>query len=132
MTICLLVEWTQPSETADNFIYFSKISSVDLPYPQENVCLSLGPDHALYAVGSQSHVTMLDGRCPSQLLYSVESIDKDAGIRSLSFHNDVVTIGSGFGSCSFLDLRTNKFIQKPNGNACRLEAGQGWLVSGIY
>ncbi len=52
-----------------------------------------------------------------------------SGIRSLSFHNDVVTIGTGFGSCSFLDLRTYKFIQKPDGNVCQLKAGKGWLVS---
>ena len=61
------------------YFLFYKISSVNLPYPEENVCLSLEPHHTLYAVGSQSHVTMLDGRCPSKHLYSVESIDKDAG-----------------------------------------------------
>ncbi|XP_028399193.1 DDB1- and CUL4-associated factor 12-like [Dendronephthya gigantea] len=103
------------------------ISSVDLPYQQENVCLSLEPGNSLYAVGSQSHVTMLDGRCPSSFLYSVESIEKDAGIRSLSFHHEVVTIGSGFGTCSFLDLRTCRYILKPDGKICQLKAGEGWL-----
>ena len=51
------------------------------------------------------------------------------GIRSLSFHNNVVTIGTGFGSCSFLDLRTYQFIKKADGSICQLKAGDGWLVS---
>lgn len=60
---------------------------MDLPYQQENICLSLEPANSLYAVGSLSHVTLLDGRCPSKLLYTVESIDKDAGKMALTLFN---------------------------------------------
>ena len=74
---------------------------------------------------------MCDANCKLQhALSSVAHIDfLTSGIRSLSFHNEVVTIGTGFGSCSFLDLRTNKFLQKQDGNVCQLKAGEGWLVS---
>jgi hypothetical protein len=84
MLLCLEQQLHQSYNSI--LFFFYKISSVDLPYQQENICLSLEPGHTLYAVGSQSHVTMLDGRCPSNVLYSVESIDKDAGADIIAKH----------------------------------------------
>lgn len=52
------------------------------------------------------------------------------GIRSLSFHNELVTIGTGFGSCSFLDLKTKRFIQTQEKNVCQLKAKEGFRVCG--
>ena len=54
-----------------------------------------------------------------------------SGIRSVSFKEDVLTIGTGGGSVHFFDLRANKYLELNCGHTCALTVGEGWLVS-IY
>ena len=51
------------------------------------------------------------------------------GIRSVSFKEDVLTIGTGGGSVHFFDLRANKYLELNCGHTCALTVGEGWLVS---
>ena len=52
-----------------------------------------------------------------------------SGIRSVSFKEDVLTIGTGGGSVHFFDLRANKYLELNCGHTCALTVGEGWLVS---
>ena len=52
-----------------------------------------------------------------------------AGIRSVSFREDVLTIGTGGGSVHFYDLRASKYLELNCGHTCALTVGEGWLVS---
>lgn len=85
----------------------------------------------LYAVGSRSHVTFIDPRQPStQIAGSVKSVDKDCGVRSLEFNQQLLSIGTGAGHLYFFDMRTNEFLFDSSGSkSCVLTASQGWLVS---
>ena len=85
----------------------------------------------LYAVGSRSHVTFIDPRQSStHIAGSVKSVDKDCGVRSLEFNQQLLSIGTGAGHLYFYDMRTNEFLLENNSSKpCVLTASQGWLVS---
>ena len=87
----------------------------------------------LYAVGSRSHVTFIDPRqSPTHVAGSVKSIDKDCGVRSLEFNQQLLSIGTGAGHLYFYDMRTRDFLSDNNsGRPLFLTASQGWLVSSI-
>ena len=59
----------------------------------------------LLAVGSNSHILLMDPRMPRMLVRPIESLDGHQGIRSLSFQHDLITCGSGQGHVFFYDLR---------------------------
>lgn len=88
----------------------------------------------LYAVGSRSHVTFVDPRQPStHIAGSVKSVDKDCGVRSLEFNQQLLSIGTGAGHLYFYDMRTNEFLLDSNSSKpCVLTASQGWLVSLLH
>ena len=52
-----------------------------------------------------------------------------AGIRSLSFKKDIITIGTGMGVVLFFDVRAMKYLDNMCGHPCQLAVGPGWLVS---
>jgi hypothetical protein len=84
----------------------------------------------LYAVGSRSHVTFIDPRQPSShVAGSVKSVDRDCGVRSLEFNQQLLSIGTGAGHLYFYDMRTNGFLMDNTLKPCFLTASQGWLVS---
>jgi len=99
-----------------------------LPHPRENVCMTVNEDGSLFAVGSQSHVTFVDPRvlkvCGTR---SILCKQRGCGIRSLSFKNDLLTIGTGQGSVYFYDVRAEKYLELFCGASVQLEAGMGWL-----
>jgi len=109
-----------------NFESSKKTATIPLPHCQENVCLAQEKCNSLYAVGSLSHVSLIDPRTCS-LAGSVCSKDQGAGVRSVSFRDYVLTIGTGLGSILFYDLRARKFLEKPDGSQCVYKAGKGWL-----
>ncbi|XP_041465046.1 DDB1- and CUL4-associated factor 12-like [Lytechinus variegatus] len=123
------------SLSANGFIHlwdlrgFRKVHSRRLPYCEENVCIALSQDHSLYAVGSQSHVTFLDsrnGRCVA----SVHSKERGSGVRSVSFKDGVLTVGTGQGALMFFELRAGHFIEKDvDGRTMpvKLYTGKGYL-----
>ncbi len=52
-----------------------------------------------------------------------------AGVRSVSFREDVLTIGTGAGKVNFFDIRAGKYLELKCGHTCTLTMGDGWLVS---
>uniref|UniRef100_G3P286 DDB1 and CUL4 associated factor 12 n=1 Tax=Gasterosteus aculeatus TaxID=69293 RepID=G3P286_GASAC len=115
-----------------------KILSTKLPHCKENVCLAYGQDWSVYAVGSQAHVSFLDPRQPTHSIKSVNSRERGSGIRSVSFYEHIVTVGTGQGSLLFYDIRAQRFLENPlnSGGGYRkfpgdgilkLSTGKGWL-----
>lgn len=108
---------------------FRKLQTRRLPYCEENVCITLSEEYSLYAVGSQSHVSFLDsrnGRCVA----SVHSKEKGSGVRSVTFKDAVLTVGTGQGALMFFDLRAGHFIETDiQGKTVpmRLHTGKGFL-----
>lgn len=62
-----------------------------------------------------------------------------AGIRSVSFYEHIVTVGTGQGSLLFYDIRAQRFLENPLNLAggyrkcpgdgiLKLTTGKGWLV----
>ncbi|EHB08625.1 WD repeat-containing protein 40C [Heterocephalus glaber] len=116
----------------------SRLLSIRLPYCRENVCLTYCDDLSLYAVGSQSHVSFLDPRQRQQNIRPLCSRDGGTGVRSLSFYQRIVTVGTGHSSLLFYDIRAQKFLEERSvpssdsfpGSARRklkLTCGRGWL-----
>ncbi|KAJ3044926.1 DDB1- and CUL4-associated factor 12 [Rhizophlyctis rosea] len=85
------------------------VSSIPLYHTSETVCLALDSLHTLYAIGSQSHISLADPRAGS-VVHAVESLDEGWGVRSLSINSEVVTVGGGFSRISFYDLRAQRYI----------------------
>uniref|UniRef100_A0A8C7PDK4 DDB1 and CUL4 associated factor 12 n=1 Tax=Oncorhynchus mykiss TaxID=8022 RepID=A0A8C7PDK4_ONCMY len=116
----------------------SKLLSTKLPHCKENVCLAYGQDWSVYAVGSQAHVSFLDPRQPTHNIKSVSSRERGSGIRSVSFYEHIVTVGTGQGSLLFYDIRAQRFLedpsslaggfrQRPGEGILKLTTGKGWL-----
>ncbi|KAG8456877.1 hypothetical protein GDO86_002604 [Hymenochirus boettgeri] len=114
----------------------SKLLSTKLPYCRENVCLAYGLEWSVYAVGSQAHVSFLDPRQPPHCAKSVYCREQGSGIRSVSFYEHIVTVGTGQGSLLFYDIRAHRFLEdttgtcqnsKSKGDMLKLTTGKGWL-----
>ncbi|XP_074599022.1 DDB1 and CUL4 associated factor 12-like protein [Brevipalpus obovatus] len=91
----------------------------------DNVCLAQESDRNVYAVGSRTHVNLVDQR-------TFESCRKinisHQGIRSLSFFSDVLTIGTGSGVVLFYDIRNGGLINvKSTLENATLNVSKGWL-----
>ncbi|XP_008159037.2 DDB1- and CUL4-associated factor 12-like protein 2 [Eptesicus fuscus] len=116
----------------------SRLLSIRLPYCRENVCLTYCDELSLYAVGSQSHVSFVDPRQRQQNIRPLCSREGGTGVRSLSFYQHIITVGTGHGSLLFYDVRAQKFVEEkasvildssrePTGRKLRLTCGRGWL-----
>lgn len=100
-----------------------------MEHDDETVCLALESDAMLYAVGSRSHVSLYDVRSDKPVAI-ISSYDPGAGVRSLSFRNPLLTVGTGRGSLFFFDLRTGSFLEHSDTNEMICyRSGKGWLVS---
>lgn len=106
---------------------FIQKHSRKLPFSQENVCMAQHYDHKLYAVGSHSHVTLLD----MQTLKPVQKITskyQGCGVRSLSFTGDLLTVGTGIGILMFYDVRARRYLEDAEGSRpAILRATRGWV-----
>lgn len=62
-----------------------------------------------------------------------------SGIRSVSFYEHIVTVGTGLGSLLFYDIRAQRFLEKPlnltggyrkcpGEGILKLTTGKGWVV----
>eukprot|EP00794_Sanderia_malayensis_P009831 gene9831-10839_t len=122
--------------SSNAFVHFldtemlKKTTSIPLMHCQENVCMACGNCNRLYAIGSLSHVSFVDSRT-SSMVGSICSKDQGAGVRSLSFKDYVLTIGTGMGSILFYDLRAQKFLENSDGSSCQYKIGKGWLRDDI-
>lgn len=82
----------------------------------------------MFAVGSQSHISIIDPRTPS-IVRVIDSADEGWGVRSLDFKSHILTTGGGFGRIGFYDLRAQQYLDGFDDTKKYLEAGHGWLVS---
>ncbi|KAB0372336.1 DDB1- and CUL4-associated factor 12-like protein 2 [Muntiacus reevesi] len=116
----------------------ARLLSIRLPYCRENVCLTYCDELSLYAVGSQSHVSFLDLRQGHQSVRHLCSREGGTGVRSLSFYEHIITVGTGHGSLLFYDVRAQRFLEekisvspysspRSTGRRLRLICGRGWL-----
>ncbi len=103
--------------------------STKLPFCLENVCLAQENDRELYAVGSKSHISLLDAKTLKPI-EKITSKYQGCGIRSLTFSNDLLTIGTGVGAVLFYDIRNMKYLESSsNKRFAVLKATKGWVVS---
>ncbi|XP_007537146.2 DDB1- and CUL4-associated factor 12-like protein 2 [Erinaceus europaeus] len=126
----------------DGFFHLWKVQnnltrqlSFRLPYCRENVCLTYCHEPALFAVGSQSHISFLDLRQGQQNIWPLCSREGGTGVRSLSFYHHILTVGTGHGSLLFYDIRAQKFLEESANRSSlpeprrklKLTCGRGWL-----
>ncbi|XP_043206811.1 DDB1- and CUL4-associated factor 12-like [Amphibalanus amphitrite] len=109
---------------------FKQKLSRKLPHSMDNVCLALGDNCKMYAVGSKSHTTILDSKS-LKVLKKITAKYHGCGIRSLSFNGDILTIGTGTAVLMFYDLRAQKYLDSgvSSGRAVVLKAASGWASS---
>jgi WD repeat-containing protein 40A len=113
---------------------FTELCSVDMPYSSENVCLELQKEYNIYAIGSRSHVSFIDGRLANQAIGVIKSKDRECGVRSLQFKNELISIGTGGGKVFFYDLRASNYLPSNGSQAhstqeiCSLRTTPGWVV----
>ncbi|XP_058514600.1 DDB1- and CUL4-associated factor 12-like protein 2 [Ochotona princeps] len=118
--------------------FLSRLLSIRLPYFRENVCLTYCDELSLYAVGSQAHVSFVDPRQAHHNIRPLCSREGGTGVRSLSFYQHIITVGTGHGSLLFYDVRAQKFLEEREkvvlnsspGTArkkLKLTCGRGWL-----
>ncbi|XP_077001250.1 DDB1- and CUL4-associated factor 12-like protein 2 [Tamandua tetradactyla] len=116
----------------------TRLLSVRLPYGRENVCLTYCEELSAFAVGSQYHVSFFDPRQHQQNIRPLCSRDGGTGVRSLSFYQHIITVGTGHGTLLFYDVRAQKFLEErasaspasspgPAGRKLKLTTGRGWL-----
>ncbi|KAF9438902.1 DDB1- and CUL4-associated factor 12 [Entomortierella beljakovae] len=94
----------------------------------ETVCLAASSQANLFAVGSQSHISVIDPRI-GKVAFVADSCDDGCGVRSLDFKSHILTTGGGFGRIGFFDLRAQRYLdglseEEPNRYH---EIGHGWL-----
>ncbi|KAF9107392.1 DDB1- and CUL4-associated factor 12 [Mortierella sp. GBA35] len=110
----------------ENYIQISKLKLVR---SAETVCLTSNADANLFAVGSQSHITVIDPRT-SDLVHETESCDEGWGVRALDFKSHIITTGGGYGRIGYYDLRAQRYLDGfDNGQSTRKyqDIGVGWL-----
>ncbi|BDA46679.1 DDB1- and CUL4-associated factor 12 [Coccomyxa sp. Obi] len=81
--------------------------NVRLKHSKEVVCLAMSD--SLLAVGSQSHITLVDPR-KKTAVQDIESLDDAHGVRSLNFLDHLLSCGSGQGKLFFYDLRASAYL----------------------
>ena len=84
-------------------------SHIDLPESSEYVCLSQSVERSLYAVGSKALITLVDPRT-SSVVRKIPTHCSHQNIRSISFSDNVCSIGTGSGSVLFYDLKKDEFF----------------------
>ncbi|XP_025199342.1 DDB1- and CUL4-associated factor 12 [Melanaphis sacchari] len=95
---------------------------------QDNVCMAMKNDSSLYAVGCRSYTLLLDSRT----LHTIKKIParySGCGIRSLSFQDNVITIGTGVGVIMFYDIRAGKYLESSinSSRAVVLKTSRGYV-----
>ncbi|ORX46630.1 WD40 repeat-like protein [Piromyces finnis] len=84
------------------------INSLNLKREKDTVCIGLETDNNIYAIGSQSNVSIIDPRSTS-VVHKIPSLDDGWGVRAVSFKYYNIAIGGGFGRLSFYDLRNQQY-----------------------
>ncbi|XP_018496863.1 DDB1- and CUL4-associated factor 12 [Galendromus occidentalis] len=79
-----------------------------LEYDQENVCIAVKDN--MTVVGSKSYVTILDSRSLGTIR-TISALKSICGVRSLSFKDYLLTVGTGQSNVLFLDTRNFQYIE---------------------
>lgn len=95
-------------------------------HTKENVCMCASKERTMYAVGSQSHINLVDPRSPNTLT-TIISRYRGGGVRSVSFCDDVLTIGTGVGNILFFDIKAGKYLECDCGHTFTMTVGKGFL-----
>lgn len=138
---------------------FSQKLSRKLPNCQDNVCIASQPQ-GLYAVGCRSYTLLLDPRTLQvayfiskmfvlmhkvtininistrdlwffwQAVRKVASRYSGCGIRSASFQENILTVGTGLGMLMFYDIRAGKYLESSinSSRTVVLKASKGHVV----
>ncbi|KAL4227384.1 DDB1- and CUL4-associated factor 12 [Mactra antiquata] len=106
---------------------FKLVYNLKVQNCKENVCMCVSKEKTLYAIGSQSHVNLVDPRS-KPAVSKIASKFPRGGIRSVSFRGDVITIGTGTGHILFFDLKAGKYLESSCGHSCSLVLGKGWML----
>mmetsp|Transcript_51764 Transcript_51764/g.128807 ORF Transcript_51764/g.128807 Transcript_51764/m.128807 type:complete len:449 (-) Transcript_51764:216-1562(-) len=102
-------------------------SSTDLVHKAELVCMACDLERGAYAVGSESHVQIVDPRA-RRVACVFDAVEEKCGIRSLSFNGHILTVGGGSGTLSFWDMAAHKYLELENAGGCKsLRTGKGWI-----
>ncbi|KAL7034776.1 hypothetical protein ACKWTF_008092 [Chironomus riparius] len=106
---------------------FSQKMSRKLPNCQENVCIAC-QENGLYAVGCRSYTLLLDPRT-LQAVKKIASRYNGCGIRSASFQQNILTIGTGLGMLMFFDVRAGKYLESSinTSRTVVLKASKGYV-----
>ncbi|KAI8353698.1 WD40-repeat-containing domain protein [Mortierella sp. GBAus27b] len=105
---------------------FNQISKMKLIHTSETVCITSNAETNLFAVGSQSHISLIDPRS-SNIVHVIDSCDEGWGVRSLDFKSHILTTGGGFGRIGFYDVRAQRYLDEFDNGKKYLEVGHGWL-----
>ena len=108
----------------------SFISHIPLENTLELVSMaSLDSHQSVWAIGSQSHITLIDGRS-GKVCQNIASNDEGYGVRSLAVRHDTIITGGGMGRLSFFNLTAGKYHQFPclDGTVAEYkDCGDGWI-----
>ncbi|KAI7816675.1 WD40-repeat-containing domain protein [Gamsiella multidivaricata] len=108
---------------------YVQLSKLKLIHSTETVCLTANSDANLFAVGSQSHISIIDPRSTS-IVHDIDSCDEGWGVRALDFKSHIITTGGGFGRIGYYDVRAQRYLDGfNNGESTKRfqEIGPGWL-----
>lgn len=101
-------------------------NACDLTYRSDLCSLAQNEDH-LYAVGSNSHIQLVDSRSLS-IVSTINSRTPECRIRSMSFNSEILTVTTGIGGVLFYDIRNSKYIQnRQTKELVLLKASTGWI-----
>ena len=77
----------------------------------DNLCLAHYPDGKLYAVGSKTHVDLIDYRTSYSNSKRISFPQPSIGVRSLSCTGNILTFATGCGCVFFYDLKAEKILE---------------------
>ncbi|XP_029341440.1 DDB1- and CUL4-associated factor 12-like protein 2 [Acyrthosiphon pisum] len=87
-------------------------------------------DSSLYAVGCKSNTLLLDSRT-LETIQEIPVNPNRLGIWSLSFQDNVITIGTGIGVIMFYHIRAGKYLESSFNSSRKvaLKPSIGYVVS---
>ncbi|XP_016838764.1 DDB1- and CUL4-associated factor 12-like isoform X2 [Nasonia vitripennis] len=74
-----------------------------------DICLA-GNENGLYAVGCRPYTLLMDART-LQPIKKIQLRFGRNGVKSLSFHDWILTIGTGNGTLEFYDIKAQKYLE---------------------
>lgn len=102
----------------------SQKTSEKLLNKQELVCIASPENGDFYAIGSRAHVVLV-AATTLKVIKDIASGYSICGIRSLSFHQNILTIGTGVGVLMFYDVAAGNMME----NELRVHRSGDWPLA---